>query len=133
MDVHHFAARNAFHDLSEAALIKAQSVFSSVDNLSSGAASLESEEDEEVRPRVHGLQVNSLPRPALPGPMQLFSSTIAASARPVMAVIHDQPSSIESSATLQPQINATFLKTTSAKRISTNDYQVLKYFLYKSF
>ena len=71
-----------------------------------------------------------MPRPqrSLLSAMQLFFSTIAASATPAIAVL-DQPltsleSSMISTAEMQPQINATFLKTTSAKKIATNDYQV---------
>ena len=59
----------------------------------------------------------------LPGPMQLFSSTINASATPAMAVL-DQPSSMESFMTLQPQLSAIYQRTTAAKRISTTEYQV---------
>ena len=113
-------------DLADAAMIKAQTVFGhndSNENYSKSESSEDgdgaNEEDREVP-----LQVSSLPRPqrSLPSPMQLFSSTIAASATPAIAVL-DQPSSMES-ATMQPQISATFLKTTSAKKIATNDYQV---------
>ena len=59
----------------------------------------------------------------LPGPMQLFSSTINASATPAIAVL-DQPSSMESFMTLQPQLSAIYQRTTAAKRISTTEYQV---------
>ena len=79
------------------------------------------------------LQVSSLPRPiktTLPGPMQLFSSTINASATPAIAVL-DQPSSMESFMSMQPQLSAVYLRTTAAKRISTTEYQVRIFMMYK--
>ena len=79
------------------------------------------------------LQVSSLPRPiktTLPGLMQLFSSTINASATPAIAVL-DQPSSMESFMSMQPQLSAVYLRTTAAKRISTTEYQVRN--IYKIF
>ena len=60
-------------------------------------------------------------------PIQLISSIITASATPAIAVLDQPLTSLESSMTtaeMQPQISATFLKTTSAKKIATNDYQV---------
>ena len=72
------------------------------------------------------MQVSSLPRPiktTLPGPMQLFSSTINASATPAIAVL-DQPSSMESYMSMQPQLSAVYQRTTEARRIATNVYQV---------
>ena len=78
------------------------------------------------------LQVSSLPRPiktTLPGPMQLFSSTINASATPAIAVL-DQPSSMESFMSMQPQLSAVYLRTTAAKRISTTEYQVRIFMMY---
>ena len=55
--------------------------------------------------------------------MQLFSSTINASATPAIAVL-DQPSSMESYMSMQPQLSAVYQRTTEAKRIATNVYQV---------
>ena len=81
------------------------------------------------------LQVSSLPRPiktTLPGPMQLFSSTINASATPAIAVL-DQPSSMESFMSMQPQLSAVYLRTTAAKRISTTEYQVRTFMMHKQF
>ena len=67
-------------------------------------------------------------------PIQLISSIITASATPAIAVLDQPLTSLESSMTtaeMQPQISATFLKTTSAKKIATNDYQVgCNYVLY---
>lgn len=111
MDIYHFATNKGnMQDLAEAAMVKAQSIF---------ANNEDSSEEEEVK----NLQVSSLPRPStLPGPMQLFSSTINASATPAIAVL--EPSSIESSLTLQPQLSAIYQKTTAAKRIATTEYHV---------
>ena len=124
MDIHHYASRYSMPDLADAALVKAQTVFGHNDSndYSKSESSDEGNEDDHEE-----LRVSSMPRPqrSLPSPMQLFSSTIAASATPAMAVL-DQPSSMDSafSAAMQPQISATFLKTTSAKKIATNEYQV---------
>ncbi len=123
MDIYHYAMKKRNEDLANAALIKAQTVFAKGELLSN--------EDESSEGEGNALLVSSLPRPVkgasserLPGPMQLFSSTINASATPALAILEPQPSSVESSMTMQPQLSAIYLKTTAAKRISTNDYQV---------
>ena len=129
MDIHHYARKKKMQDLADAALIKAQSIFTSTDenDLSQNDEEEDTSEDnDELEHEVNPLQVSSLPRPSkesLPGPMQLFSSTINASATPAIAVL-DQPSSIESSMTLQPQLSAIYQRTTAAKRIATYEYQV---------
>ena len=167
MDLHHLAAKNEMHDLAEASLIKAHSVFADVDASSlTGDSNTNDEDIQEYSPH-HGrqqpghsgsvvqqhkqeLHVSSLPRPSyvnkqppmdnpppmtpmppaseLPGPMQLFSSLRSpveyAQVGEHQANIQQdhEPQSIES-VTMQPQLSATFLKTTSAKRIATNEYQ----------
>lgn len=116
MDLHHMAARLALNDLAEAALIKARSVYASenVSSADSGSEEEEEEEDEDPSDNMNRLRVSSVPQPntgfPLPGPMQLFSTTVGA-----QGLVLDAP--------LQPQINATFTKTTAAKRIPTNAYQ----------
>ena len=127
MDIHHYASRYSMPDLADAALVKAQSIFAHNDEEHEDDLSSESNEDDEQKE----LQVSSLPRPiktTLPGPMQLFSATINASATPAIAVL-DQPSSMESSITMQPQLNAIFQKTTAAKRIATTEYHVSQCYL----
>lgn len=132
IDIHHYSMRNDLPDLADAAMVKARAIFNNTDVQDDSSSSSgeddeeeedEDEDDEGIEPG--GLHVSSLPRPSkmtLPGPMQLFSSTIQ-KATPAIAVL-DEPSSLES-ATMQPQISATFLRTTAAKRIATNEYQVI--------
>ena len=115
-------------DLADAALVKAQSIFAQNDDEHEENDDLSSNEtsDDDDNDQAKALQVSSLPRPMktnLPGPMQLFSTTINASATPAIAVL-DQPLSMESSITLQPQLSAIFQRTTAAKRIATTEYHV---------
>merc|ERR1719336_3087802 len=105
MDIHHAAVRRSIPDLAHAALIKAKAAYNRLDSDSGSRAT--------------SRQSGPGPSPLGPSPMALFTAEAESIGRERLEQ-GPEKSDIE---TMQPGRTATFLRTTAAKKISTNQFR----------